>query len=474
MARKLVVSALFIWGSLSHALTAAPPERVERDVMPRVLIENRKREPVTLEQRMSELRVPGVSLAFFDGGEVAWARAYGLADVEQEIPVTTQTLFQAASISKPISATAALDLVEEGLLDLDTDVNTWLTSWKLQASDINRAVTLRGLLSHTAGVTVQGFPGYGPDEVVPSLVEILNGKGNTPGVVVDQTPRMKYRYSGGGYIVIQQLIVEATEQPFAEVLDQRVLRPLGMGKSTFQQPLPQKLHAKAATGYRPDLTPVPGRFHTYPEQSPAGLWSTPADLARWAMAIQLALAGGPHPVLNRSTVQDMVRADPVSRGGLGLGLPHNGVYFAHGGANEGFQCQLTAKTRGQQGLVVMTNSDRGSILAAEILLTIADEYGWTEYQPIRKRVIELDASQLGRLSGSYRAQGRPKLVVNVVGESGSLTAVRQWDKARLSLLPESETRFFVPADGSLFVFSFNNNESRSFEASGLRFEKVDE
>ncbi len=485
MLLKYVFAGSAIWISLATIPSIASPPteiltreiatRVEQNLLPRVVLENRPRRPVSLRQRMDELHVPGVSIAIIDDGKLAWARGYGLADLSDKTPVTTKTLFQAASITKPISATAVLDLVEEGLLDLDVDVNQWLTEWKLprQSEDIKGAVTLRGLLSHSAGVSGRGFDGYGPEVQVPSLVEILEGKGNAPAVTVDQSPRTEYRYSGGGYIVMQQVVVEVTGKPFSDVLSERVLRPLGMTNSTYQQPLPHKLQAIAATGYRPDLAPVPGRFHTYPELAPGGLWTTPSDLARWAIAIQNVLRGGQHPVLERETVEEMVRPDAVSKVcGLGTGLPHSGRYFAHGGENEGFECHFTAQTQGRQGVVIMTNSDQGSILAREILLTVARAFDWDEFQPIRKEVAELDASQLERLCGSYRAVGRPKLVLDVRVDAGNLTVMREWDGVKISLLPESDTQFFLPTDGTPFVFSFAADHSRSITASGLRFEEI--
>lgn len=448
--------------------------RIDQALISRVVIENEENIPMTIEQRMDELKIPGLSIAFIDGGEIAWTQNYGFADKENMLPVSDETLFQAASISKAVSATAALDLVEEGLLDLDSDINLRLVGWQLPTHETGIPVTLRGLLTHSAGLNVQGFPGYGPGEEIPSAVDVLEGKGNTPSVEVDLPPRTAYRYSGGGYTVIQQAVIDATGKSYEDVLRSRVLEPLKMDRSTFEQPLPAALHSIAATGYRSDGSPVEGRFHTYPEKAAAGLWTTPTELAKWAIAIQTGLAEGNHPFLDAETVSHMVMIDSISGIGLGLGLPHEGAYFSHGGANEGFRCNLTAQVKGTQGLVVMTNSDRGNVLAYEILLTVANAYGWDGYEPLRKRTVALPVEHLDRLVGHYRSIDRPELVVEIRTSDRGLTGIRLWDNGQIPLAAESETRFFDRRDGTLLTFELGEKsfgQAEALEASGLRFER---
>ncbi len=267
--------------------------RLEGDLTPALVVQGEDREPVSLEQRMRALGVPGVSVAFIDNGEVAWTRAYGLADIGDDVAVTESTLFQAASISKPVAAMAALSLVEEGLLDLAAGANDVLTGWRVPEHDWSSSspVTLRGLITHSAGLTVHGFPGYGPGEIVPDTAGVVAGLGNTPAVVVDVEPRSQWRYSGGGYTVMQLLLEQVSGRAFPELMAETVLQPLGMTHSTYEQPLPESRRARAATGYRDGGAPVEGRYHTYPEMAAAGLWMTPSDLARFAIAIQQARAG---------------------------------------------------------------------------------------------------------------------------------------------------------------------------------------
>ena len=340
----------------------------------------------SLAARMAELNVPGVSVAFVEDGKVKWAQAYGFADASARRPVTRDTLFQAASMSKAVAAAGALVLVDQGRLDLDEDVNTHLDSWKVPHSEFTaeKKVTLRRLLSHTAGVTVSGFPGYRVGKPVPSTVQILDGTqpSNTPAVRSFEAPGT-YAYSGGGYTVAQLLMVEASGKAFPELLRDSVLRPVGMRGATFSQPLPDALVPTSASGHDEKGAVIPGARNTYPEYAAAGLWTTPSDYGRFMIALQNSQAGRKGALLKLETAQAMLT--PVDSGyGLGLGLAQWGghPYFQHGGSNEGFQCNALAFLDGsRQGVVVMTNGESGGLLAAELVYTIAAAYGWGEQGP---------------------------------------------------------------------------------------------
>ena len=228
--------------------------------------------PKTLATRMAELKVPAVSVAFFENGKVKWARAYGVAAAGGGQAVTPQTLFQAASMSKALAAAAALRLVEQGRLDLDGDVNGRLRGWSVPASDYTaeQKVTLRRLLSHTAGLTVSGFPGYVAGRPVPTTVQILNGAppSNTPAVRSFEAPGGRYAYSGGGYTVAQLLIEEAAGKPYPDVLQALMLRPAGMRQSTFAQPLPASLARRATSGHDVKGAVIPGAATPFPSTPP--------------------------------------------------------------------------------------------------------------------------------------------------------------------------------------------------------------
>lgn len=376
-----IVAAAWLLAGAAHAAPSAA------DLAAIAALETRVPQPGSAEgkplaARMAELKVPGVSIAFIEDGKVKWTRTYGLSDASVARGVTPDTLFQAASMSKAVAAAGALRLVEQGRLDLDGDVNARLKTWQVPASPYTavQKVTLRRLLSHTAGLTVSGFPGYAAGKPIPGDVQMLDGKppANTPAVRSFEPPGAAYAYSGGGYTVAQLLMVEAGRQPFPALLDRLVLRPAGMRGATFGQPLPRSLVGKAASGHNVKGEAIPGRRHTYPEYAAAGLWTTPSDYGRFLIALQDAHAGRPGAILRQDTARTMLT--PGSSGyALGMIVEPRGPRLAiqHSGGNEGFQCQSFAFLDGsRQGVVVMTNSNGGWRLAREVLAAMETAYGW--------------------------------------------------------------------------------------------------
>lgn len=307
--------------------------------------------------------IPMVSVAVIEAGRLTRARTYGGGNAE--------TLFQAASISKPVSAMAALHMSQHGNFALDEDINGRLKSWKVPENGLNaqQKVTLRRLLSHSAGLTVHGFPGYEAGAAVPSLLQVLNGQppANTKPIRVDIEPGSNFRYSGGGYTVVQQVMMDRAGMTFPQLMQRMVLGRIGMKRSTFEQPLPEGLAANAATGHRADGEPVKGRWHTYPEMAAAGLWTTPSDLAQWAIELREAWLGRSNRIIERTTAQQMLKPQ-AGRYGLGVVLKTDGpLQFSHGGANEGYRCLLALYAESGNGAVVMTNSDKGDALTEAVM-----------------------------------------------------------------------------------------------------------
>jgi CubicO group peptidase (beta-lactamase class C family) len=387
----VVISVLAV--SLTTAQVTTGPSTLEQRIqhiqeglMPAVLVQGQSpsSRTSTLTDSMAALHVPGVSVAVIHDGKIEWAHGFGLTKVGGP-PVMPETLFQAGSISKVVTAIAVLRLVEAGKLNLDTDVNQYLKSWKLPDNEFTakKKVTLRELLTHTVGVTVHGFPGYAAGKQVPTLVQVLNGEkpANSPPIRVDVEPGTIWRYSGGGFVIIQQLLEDVTGKSFPELMQQMVLGPMGIVHSTFQQPLPSDRRAEAATPYDGTGNPIPGGPHTYPEQAPAGLWTTPSDLGRFALELRKAVAGESNRILSQAMARQMLTP---GMGNWGLGVETGGgkehPYFTHGGVDAGFVSDLVAYDRGD-GAVVMTNSDRGGQLAEQIVRTIAYEYEWPDSSP---------------------------------------------------------------------------------------------
>jgi len=317
-----------------------------------------------VEGEMGAHSIPGVSLAMIREGRVAAARGYGHV-AAGERAVDSKTLFQAASISKTFVALGALILVEQGRLALDEDVNSRLKDWKVPENEFTRMekVTVRRILSHTAGLTVHGFPGYARGRALPELTDILDGVGcaNTAPIRVAAIPGSEWKYSGGGYTVLQKLMIDVTGESFPDLMRELVLEPLNMENSTFEQPLPAAREGCAACGHVRQIGRFRGNWNVYPEMAAAGLWSTPSDLVRFVIAMQEAKAGRTGGVLSPAIAGWMTT--PVMKA-KGLGLALGGVknqFFGHDGRNYGFDSRLLGSDTNGVAVMINANDDSGVV-----------------------------------------------------------------------------------------------------------------
>lgn len=360
----------------------------------------------TLEERMVHYGVPGVSIAVINNGKIEWSKTYGVMDKESKSPVTSKTLFQAASISKPVTAYGALTLVEQKKVALNEDINNFLKSWKLADNEFTKEkkVTIKNLLNHSAGITVHGFLGYSTDLEVPTLIQVLNGTppANSDPAVVDKVPETSARYSGGGYNIIQQMMIDVEGATFPEIMNRLVLQPLEMTNSTYNQPLTGEQLASAATGYLPDGSMVKGKRHTYPEMAPAGLWTTAEDLAKFAVNIQETLKDKSHKGLSKEMTTLMLTPFVEDYSGLGIFLnkKKDDVYFEHGGWNEGFSSQLIAHKDKGYGVVVLTNGNQPDFIS-ELIRSVALTYQWDDYVPTHQKM-KIDPATIAEISGRYK------------------------------------------------------------------------
>ena len=417
---------------------------------------------------LERFNVPGASWVVIEDGAIHETGAAGLVEAGGSQNVAPDTLFQAASISKPIAVLAMLRLVDRGLLDLDEDVNEKLTSWQVPPTGAwQPVVTLRQLASHSAGLTVHGFPGYAEGTALPTTVQILDGvrPTNTFGVRVDLVPGTQFRYAGGGTIVMQQLLEDVTGTSFRELARELVLEPLGMSDSDYAQPLPPELHSRAAVAHDERGLPIEGRWHAYPELAAAGLWTTPTDLAKAAIGVQRMYAGADNALLARELAREMLthqisagqRIGGLGHLGLGFFLDDAGRRFGHSGGNAGFSCHLLADRDTGQGAVVMTNSDNGGWVVQRAFAAVAAAYGWEEY-PAEVTARDLPTDEvLAELVGTYRLAGRLPFAVERWGSGLEVTFDRQPPQrfmarsATTFTAMETESGFEVRDGGLVFV-----------------------
>jgi CubicO group peptidase (beta-lactamase class C family) len=466
--RTLILSALIVAGLHAEPVAAqiSPADSrsaVEAGLLPPVVFDDGA-EAWTLPDRMARWNVPGVSIAVIDNGRIVWAQGYGVRVAGESDPVRVETRFQAASISKPVAAAAALALVQDGVLTLDGDVNQTLESWRLPDTSFtaNRALTLRDLLSHTGGTTVHGFPGYAQGAPVPTPVEVLNGvaPANTDAVTSWAQPGQGWRYSGGGYQIVQQMIEDATDQSFADIVNSRVLAPADMTNSGYDTPAPGVI----AHGHGSDGQPIAGGWHTYPEQAAAGLWTTPSDLARFGLALAAAYRGEDDRLMDHATATIMM-TPVMEEHGVGPAVSGEGEALAvsHGGANEGFRAFWVIHPATGDGAVVMTNGDEGSRLAMEVVRAVARVHGWPDYAPAARTTYVLDPGVLASRAGIWSTAGAQPVVFNarqdgerLVFETERGTFVFTAVSATAMVAGEigASARFIEGEDGSLTLSAF--------------------
>jgi CubicO group peptidase (beta-lactamase class C family) len=401
---------------------------------------------------MDKLNIPGVSLAVVNGSRIEWAKAYGLKEVGGEA-LDKETLFQAGSVSKPVVAMAALSLVEEGKLDLDTDINSYLASWKVPKNEftIKEKVTLRRLLSHSSGISSFDVDDGAPSAEVPTLLQILNGEApiKSDPVTVDAIPGSQYRYSSQGYAVVQQLLIDVEKKSFPEILKERVLIPLGMTHSTFEQPLPEEKMEKAAAGHIGAGEPVEGKSWVYANMGAGGLWTTPSDLAKFLIEIQKCYSGKSHKVLSKEMTETMLTAQ-MGSSGLGLGITGEGEAksFGHSGHNRGFLCRIKAFVHNGCGVVIMSNSNKAIPLLQGITFAVAKEYGWPDPAPIEVEPYHIGMEELRAYAGRYVIAENYFVTISIEGESLKISHFEGED----ILIPVSDTRFYQQLDGIEITF----------------------
>ena len=429
-------------------------KQVENNICGRVIIEG---ESQNILERMAFYKVKGLSVAVVSNYKVVWAKGYGWADESEKRPVTTETLFEPGSISKSLNAVTVLKLVQDKKLDLYTDINTYLKSWKFPYDSVsrNKKITLAHLLSHSAGLTVHGFPGYDRKDKIPTLPEVLDGKSpaNTPAVRSFMEPDVKFQYSGGGTTISQLIIQDITQQPYDKFVYENVLKPIGMQNSFYSQPPSDDKAKLCATGYYQNGEAVNNKFHVYPEQGAAGLWMTPSDLCNYIIETQLAYEGKSAKVLNQEMTK--LRLTPYKDRSSALGvfieerkdrglLPLNyesAKYFQHGAGNEGFSGQYYGSLDGKgNGIAIFLNNSSSPIMY-EVINSVARAYKWTGFlkAPESRKFVTVPDKVMENYLGVYSAM--PNTFINIFKRDDGYYQFAEGQHCKMYFT--SETEYFV-------------------------------
>lgn len=364
----------------------------------------------TLSERMKHYNVAGLSVAVIDNYQIVWAKGYGYADKKEGRKVTANTMFEPGSISKSLNAVGILYLAQQGKLDLYQDINQYLVNWKFPYDTVShgKKITTAQLLSHTAGLSVHGFPGYQRDSAIAAVTDILDGRSpsNTEAVRSLEEPGTGPRYSGGGILITQQMLTDLTKQPYEQYMYEHVLKPLGMTNSSYSQPPVVNQQKNLATGYKSNGNEVPGKYFVYPEKAAAGLWTTPTDICKYIVEMQQAYQGKSSKVLNQEMVK--LHVTPYKNDvAMGTFLQNrNGEkYFVHSASNEGFTGYFLAGLTNGKGVALFVNSEDGYVLL-ELLNSIAMEYNWPGFKkPEQITAVPVNDTITSKYIGHYIADG---------------------------------------------------------------------
>ncbi|MFK7921229.1 MAG: serine hydrolase domain-containing protein [Bacteroidia bacterium] len=399
---------------------------IETSLVKSIHIKGETIEKFSIEDRMQAYKVPGLSIAVVKEGEIRWTKSYGLADANRKTVVDENTLFQAASISKPITALAILKLAQEQMVDLDANVNLYLKGWQIEDNEFTtkEKVSLRRLLTHTAGLNGHGFDGYLQDEDIPTTIEILNGEGNSRRVIVENTPGAEWRYSGMGYVILQKVVEDVTGIPFADFMQTEILMPLGMKHSTYKHQINVEPDFNISSAHDLDGAVIEGRWHNFPEMGPGGLWTTASDFAQYCISIQNILSGKSSSFLSKESVASIFTK---TQHDWGLGPLIQGenetLRFTHDGHNTGYITEYLAFAHKGEAVIIMTNGEYGRGLVQEILMSVSSYYDWDTHH---QRVIVppmLSAEELNKFVGEYRWIDRPNYIIEVIMNEGQLRFV---------------------------------------------------
>ena len=385
-----------------------------------------------IADRMKFYKVPSVSISVINDGKIEWTRTYGFADVANGRKPDVHTLYQVASISKSVNGYGIMRLVQQGKLSLIQDIRSYLKTWPFPENEFSQAkpITLKNLLSHTAGLSVHGFIGYSSSDTIPTINQILNGErpANNKPVRPIYVPGEHFEYSGGGSMVVMKIIEDNISGNYDSIMQALVLGPLGMTNSTFSQPLSSR-YRNYAYGYDKDMKVLKGNYYIYPEQAAGGLWSTSADIAKFVVAIQKDLKGDPKAIVNKPLADEML-TPVLDNYALGFGIVEKGggKYFWHEGESYGYNSIYYGSFTTGKGAVILTNAfpSNGHPFIQELLNSVAIVYDWKGfYNPIRKKIAYVPDSVLDNYVGVYYCEN-PQLTISITrkGHELELTARR--------------------------------------------------
>lgn len=431
-----------------------------------------------LEDRLVHYKVPGISIAYIDSFKVSWVRSFGVKDTETGASVSDETLFSVKSMSKPIAATMAMRLIENGQVQLDEPLENYLKSWNIPVNSFTeqRKPTLTHLLSHSAGFTRWGVDSYQPDEPLPTLLQSIKGEPPTTheAVTINFVPGSFWRYSGGGYGVLQQLMEDVTGIQFIKLADSLIFKPLQMDQSFFLQKMSGELTGFVASGHDIEGKTVPGKHEILPIMAAGGLWSTTREYSKYLISLMESYNGVSGSILTEHSTGLMMKRVAADWGlGVKIDYPDSTLQISHGGSGDGFNSQMIGFPAIGNGIIVLTNSDAGRELINELILSVAIEYNWPNYELVERTLIEGEPGLYSEFTGKYRWSNGMFTEISVSGD----TLYARFDEDRPDALFPLSNNKFVTYTNEIYEFKSDSvwgdilvntvDDGESFEAVKL-------
>ena len=419
--------------------------------------------------RMKFYKIPSVSLAVINNGRLEWAKTYGYADIEMERLANAATLYQVASITKSVNGLAIMKLVQDGNLSMTNDIRNYLKSWTFPDNEFskNKLITLKNLLSHTAGLSVHGFIGYRVSDSLPTINQILNGErpANNEAVKPIYPVNEHFEYSGGGYAVIRKILDDNISSNYDSLMQTLILRPLKMTNSTFSQPLlPQ--YKNYAYGCDKEMQPLKGNYYIYPEQSAGGLWSTATDIAKFVLSIQHDLKGSQNSIIDKRLTEEML-TPVLNNYALGFGIVEKGgeKYFWHEGESYGYNSMYYGSFTTGKGVVILTNAypSNGQPFIKELLNSVAVTYGWKDfYDPVKKKLTFIPDTLLDKYIGDYYSEN-PQMKISITRNGKGLDLTARRPEKMYATKPDTFFLASSPNDNCVFSSSKKDGIIDTFE-----------
>ncbi|MGB5554831.1 MAG: serine hydrolase domain-containing protein [Flavobacteriaceae bacterium] len=411
----------------------------------------------SITNKMSEYNIPALSLAVMNKGKIEWADMYQNVNFPEEQKLDCASIFQAASLSKPVTFLAALRMHAAGEIDLDENIQNYLKDFELPQGKqtVENPVTFRNIFSHTSGISAGGYDGYSKDLAIPSDLAILRGNEgiNTPAIAVISAPNEMLAYSGGGYTVAELALQDIYGDEFSNIMKKWILEPVGMEYSEFTQPLPDSKSDQVAKGYTQSGDVLDGGWRNHPEQAAAGLWSNAIDMAKFLIEIYKAYQGK-SALFSQSDIQSILSHE---RDGhvYGFLLNRNGddIAITHYGGNAGYRTGMTISLTSGNGLVYLTNSDNGGALGNELLLSASQVYNWQHFKQINVQRKKVSSEILKGLAGKYKWNNQIDLSISF-DENTDLISLffPNGDEYQLTPIRGDELDFIHPNTGVKISF----------------------